>query len=164
MSAVIVAAMRRIALIVGLVLITGLIIHEIYEFFVTNEGVRYFASEPRQLWHLVLLGVAGGGVAFGISRLSPGLQRTLKLATLGTFGTCVLGGLGLFAYHLLQINRVLNEADMRVGSLWRLCLSPSSLSSCGWSFAWSGAALERESGNNERQPDTGKHLCAFCRL
>jgi len=56
--------MRRIPLILGLVLITGLIIHDIYEFFVTNEGIRYFSSEPKRLLYVMLLGVAGGIVAF----------------------------------------------------------------------------------------------------
>ena len=84
-------AMRRVPLILGLVLITGLIIHDIYEFIVTNEGIRYFSSEPIRLAYVVLLGVAGGMIALGISRLSPASQRRLKLFALGAFGLFLIG-------------------------------------------------------------------------
>ena len=92
--------MRRMPLILGLVLITGLIIHDIYEFFVTNEGIRYFSSEPRRLLYVMLLGVVGGIVAFGISRLSPTSQRSLKLTALGGFGIFLVGAIAFFGYLL----------------------------------------------------------------
>lgn len=90
--------MRRIPLILGLVLITGLIIHDIYEFVVTNEGIRYFSSEPIRLAYVVLLGVTSGIVAFGISRLSPDSQRNLKLFALGGFGIFLIGGAVYMGY------------------------------------------------------------------
>ena len=97
--------MRRVPLILGLVLIAALIIHDIYEFFVTNEGIRYFSSEPRRLPYVVLLGIAGGIVAFGISRFSPASQRKLKLTALGGFGVLLVGALTFFGYvsYLLAI-------------------------------------------------------------
>lgn len=104
--------MRRLPLILGLVLITGLIIHDIYEFFVTNEGIRYFSSESRRLLYATLCGIAGGIVVFGISRLLPGSQRTLKLTMLGAFGTLVLGVLGVLAYHLTRFAPMVTEAGM----------------------------------------------------
>jgi hypothetical protein len=96
--------MRRIPLILGLVLITGLIIHDLYEFVVTNEGIRYFSSEPIRLAYVVLLGVAGGIVAFGISRLSPESQRNLKLFALGVFGLFLIGG-AVFTGYLFWLLR-----------------------------------------------------------
>jgi hypothetical protein len=104
--------MRRISLILGLVLITVLIIHDLYEFFVTNQGLSYFSSEPRRLLYVVLLAVSGGVVALGISRLSPGSQRTLKLAALGTFGAAIVSVLGLFAYHLARLLPMMREAGV----------------------------------------------------
>jgi hypothetical protein len=104
--------MRRLPLIIGLALIVALTVREFYEFFVTNEGVRYFSSEPRRLLYVVLLGLAGGLVAFGISRLSPGSQRTLKLTVLGTFGALLLGVLGLFAFHLTWAASMVSEAGI----------------------------------------------------
>jgi hypothetical protein len=67
--------MRRLPLILGLALIVALTIWEIYDFFVTNEGVRYFSSEPGRLVYVVLLALAGGLVAFAISRLSRRLTQ-----------------------------------------------------------------------------------------
>ena len=102
--------MRRVPLILGLVLITGLIIHESYEFFVTNEGIRYFSSEPRRLLYVMLFGAASEIVAFGLSRLSPGTRRTLKLTALGSFATLLLCILGLFAYFLARLAPMVSEA------------------------------------------------------
>lgn len=104
--------MRRIPLMLGLVLITGLIIHDLYEFFVTNEGIRYFSSDPRRLIYVLLLGVAGGVIAVGISRLSPSYLRALKLAALGTLGTVLVSGLCLFAYYLALLLPMVPEAGV----------------------------------------------------
>jgi hypothetical protein len=101
--------MRRLPLILGLTLIVAMTVWELYDFFVTNEGVRYFSSEPRRLVLVVLLGLAGGVVAFGISRLSPGSQRTLKLTALGTFGTVLLFALGFFGYSLARLAPMVSE-------------------------------------------------------
>jgi hypothetical protein len=90
--------MRYISLIFGLAFFTVLTIRELYEVFVTSEGIRYFSSEPRRLLYVVLLAVAGGVVAFGISRFSPGSQRKLKLAALGAFGILLVGALAFFGY------------------------------------------------------------------
>ena len=95
--------MRGIPLILGLVLITGLIIHDIYEFFVTNEGIRYFSSDPRRLLYVMLLGVAGGFAAFGISRLSPASQRSLKLLALGGFGALLVVAVAFFGYLFYRL-------------------------------------------------------------
>jgi hypothetical protein len=106
--------MRRIPLILGLVLITGLIIQGIYEFVVTNEGIRYFLSAPMRLVYAVLLGVAGGIVAFGVSRLSPASQRNVKLLALGGFGLFLVGGAvftGYLFYSLRTTPMVYDGAD-----------------------------------------------------
>lgn len=76
---------------------TVMTVWEIYEFLVTNEGVRYFTSDPRRLLPVVFLGVAGGIVAFGVSRLSPRSQRILNLIALSIFGLFMLVVLGVFA-------------------------------------------------------------------
>jgi hypothetical protein len=107
--------MRRLSLIVGLALIAVMTVWEVYDFFVTNAGIRYFSSDPLRLVPVVLLGLAGGVVAFGISRLSPGLQRTLKLTALGSLGTILLCALGLFAYSFARFGPMVGEAG---GSGW----------------------------------------------
>lgn len=101
--------MRRLPLILGVTLIVAMTIWEVYDFFVTNEGVTYFSSEPRRLVPVVLLGLAGGVVAFGISRLSPGSQRTLKLAALGAFGTALVFALAIFAYSVARFSSMVGE-------------------------------------------------------
>jgi len=123
--------MRRVPLILGLVLITALMVHDVYEFFVTNNGVHYYLSEPRRLLYVMLLGVAGGVVAFGTSRLSPGSQRKLKLVGLGLFGSFLTGFLIVFAYHVAWLVSMVTKASMWgwVGGTW-LCLAV--VAGCVW--------------------------------
>lgn len=102
--------MRRLPLIFGLVLLTVLTIHDLYGFFVTDEGIRYFSSDPRRLTYVLLLGIVGGVIAVGISRLSPGSLRSLKLTALGTFGTVLVSGLCLCGYHLASLLPMVREA------------------------------------------------------
>jgi hypothetical protein len=106
--------MRRIPLILGLVLVAALIVHDVYEFFVTNEGIRHFSSEPRRLLYVMLLGIAGGMVAFGISRFSPASQRKLKLMALGGFGVLLVGALAFFGY----LSYLLATAPLKQAQLW----------------------------------------------
>jgi hypothetical protein len=104
--------MRRLSLIFGLVLIAALTVHEVYEFLVTNEGIRYFSSQPRRLLYVMMLGVAGGIVACGISRLSPGSQRKLKLTTLGAIGTILPGAFGCLGFVLTWAAPMVTESGM----------------------------------------------------
>ena len=90
--------MRRLPFILGLALIVAMTIREVYDFLVTNEGVRYFSSDPRRLLYVILLGVGGGLSTLWISGLSPGFRRRLKLAALGAFGVFLTGGLAFFCF------------------------------------------------------------------
>lgn len=108
--------MRRLPLILGLVLIAGLTVHDIYEFFITNAGVRYFSSEPKRLVYVMLLGAAGGVVALGISRMSPISQRRLKLFALGGFGALLVAGAAFFGL-LFQSHVVAEQLD-GLGWVW----------------------------------------------
>jgi hypothetical protein len=94
--------MRRVPLILGLALILGLTLYNVYEFLVTNDGVRYFSSDPTRLAYAVLLGVLGGGSALGISRLSPAFRRRLKLLALAGLGGLLVGG-GAFLGYLFCV-------------------------------------------------------------
>ncbi len=55
-----------------------------YEFVATNTGIDYFASQPRRLMLVMVIGVAGGIATLGLGRLSVKSQGRLKLATLAT--------------------------------------------------------------------------------
>lgn len=104
--------MHRLPLILGLVLIFVAIGWDLYDFFITNEGVRYFCEEPRRLLYAVLFGVFAGLSAFGISRFSPSSQCFLKLVSLGISGSFLLGVQGLFAFHLTRAASIVGEARM----------------------------------------------------
>ncbi len=104
--------MRRIPLILGLVLIAGLMIQDIYEFVVQNKGIHYFASDPKRLLHVILLSLAGGLIALGISRLSTNSRRRLKLVALGIFGALLTGGLGFFAFVIASIKTMERETEI----------------------------------------------------
>jgi uncharacterized protein involved in response to NO len=92
--------MRKLPLILGLVLLVLLTIHDTREFFATDEGVGYFTSHPNRLLYVVGVGVSAGLLALAFSRLSPTARRTLRLTTLGGFGTCITALLCIFATRL----------------------------------------------------------------
>ena len=73
----------------GKVKVLSLIMHEPYEFIVTNEGIRYFSSEPIRLAYVVLLGVGGAIVAFGISGapIAPGISARFEVVHPGSILT-----------------------------------------------------------------------------
>jgi hypothetical protein len=101
--------MRFVPLILGLMLMAAMTVLEIYDFFITNEGLAYYSSHSSRLMPVVLLAFVGGVLALGISRLSPGSQRFLKLAALGAFGAvllCTLGMLIHFVYSLARLETI----------------------------------------------------------
>ena len=49
--------MRKIPLILGLTLLAVLTVWETYDFFVTNDGIGYFTSQPQRLLYIVGIGV-----------------------------------------------------------------------------------------------------------
>jgi hypothetical protein len=87
-------------------------IQDIYEFVVQNKGIHYFASDPKRLLHVILLSLAGGLIALGISRLSTNSRRRLKLVALGIFGALLTGGLGFFAFVIASIKTMERETEI----------------------------------------------------
>lgn len=106
--------MRRIPLILGLLLIAGTIVRDVYEFFVVNEGIGYFSSKPSRLVYVMVLGLAGGALALAISRVSPASQRSLKLIVLAGVGSLLVAAVAFFG-HLLYL---LATSPLREWQLW----------------------------------------------
>ena len=102
--------MKKLSLILGLVLVTGLMIHDAYEFVVTDQGLRYYLSEPKRLLYVLALALAGGMVAWVISRLSPQAQRGLKLSALGLFALALTTFLGLFVFYSIRLSDAITSS------------------------------------------------------
>ncbi len=101
--------MKKLPLICGLALVTGLMIHDAYGFIVTDQGLRYYLSEPKRLLYVLGLALVGGVVAWVISRLSPQAQRGLRLLALGIFALALTAFLGLFVYFSLKLPDVMTS-------------------------------------------------------
>jgi hypothetical protein len=101
--------MRKIPLIFGLILLAILTVWETYNFFVTDDGIGYFTSQPRRLLYIAGIGVVGGVLTLTLSRLSPGARRTLRLAVLGSFGVCVTALLTTFAIRLASFASMVTD-------------------------------------------------------
>ena len=104
--------MRRIPLILGLMLLAGLTVHDTYQFFVTDDGVGYFTSQPHRLLYVAVIGVAGGVMALALSRLSPVARRRLRLLALGGFAACLTAFLAIFATRLASFASMVTESGM----------------------------------------------------
>ena len=104
--------MRKIPLILGLMLLAGLTVHDTYQFFVTDDGVGYFTSQPHRLLYVAVIGVVGGVMALAFSRLSPVARRALRLVALGGFGACVTAFLAIFAARLASFASMVTDSGM----------------------------------------------------
>lgn len=130
-------AMRRLPLVLGLLLIVAMTALEVYDFFVTNEGVRYFSSQPRRSVYVMLFGVAGAIVAFGISRVSPDSQRKLKLAVLAGFGallTFLTAALAFSACLLAWAGPTVTESGIWGWMVADFLLLPVAVTLVWWEF------------------------------
>ena len=127
--------MRRLSVLFGLTLILVMAAWEIYGFFARNEGIGYFASEPKRLLHVGILALAGGLVAFVIARLSPGSQRRLKLIALGTYGTLLFVFLGLLMWLSVWGASGITKAGMW-GWVGAGCLSIAVSAALVWLEFW----------------------------
>ena len=104
--------MRKLSLIIGITLLEVAAALEFYDFFVTNEGIRYFASQPQRLLYVAAIAIAGGLLAVGINRIPPGRRRTLTLVALGGFASSLSCMAGMFALRLLSFSSIITESGM----------------------------------------------------
>lgn len=104
--------MRKIPLILGLMLVAALTVHDAYQFFVTDDGVGYFTSQPRRLLYVVGIAVVGGLLALAFSRFSPMTRRALRLTALGGFAACITAFLAIFATRLASFASMVTDSGM----------------------------------------------------
>jgi len=70
----------------------------VHDFF-ANDTAHYFAEQPHRLLLVAAIGIVGGLLTLGFYRLSPGLQRRVKLLTLGLEASFVTLACGWLAYR-----------------------------------------------------------------
>jgi hypothetical protein len=106
--------MRKISLIAGLTLLFILTVRDMYEFFVTDEGVRFFTSDPIRLLYAASIGVIGGFLALVFSRFSQVVRRTIKLVALGGVAVCITCSIGLYAAGLASFTPMMTQSGMTI--------------------------------------------------
>jgi hypothetical protein len=97
-------AMLKFRVIVRFALVAALIVWAAYSFFVANEGVHYFTSEPQRLLHVAAIAFAGGLLVLAFSRLSPATRHAISLVARGSFAIIVTGYSGVLAYWLTSLH------------------------------------------------------------
>ena len=136
--------LRRVPLILGLALLATLTVEDIREFFVTNEGIRYLSSEPQRLLYVMGLGVAGGMVALGVSRLSAVSQRRLKLTAL------LAGGISLTVALLSCLIPAAAFLARDVGNLKLIAGAVASFAVVGGLLCWEFFRVWRRAAGTPR--------------
>lgn len=101
--------MRRLLLVLGLALLAILTIWDIYDFFVTDEGVRYFTSHPRRLGFVAAIAICGGLLALIFSRFSFSYRRRLTLLAVGGVASASTAFLGYFTYSLASVASLITQ-------------------------------------------------------
>lgn len=95
---------------------------DVYRFVYVDDGIRYFSEKTGRLLWVGLIALAGGLVTLLVVRLSPAVQRRLKIAVLSGFGVLLaLMFLGL-AWALVTLDHVIAE-NMPRRSLVTACIA-----------------------------------------
>lgn len=117
--------MKKFWFILGLLLVAALTVEEVYDFFITNQGVAYFSSRPQRLLYVAGIAVLAGGIAFAYGRLSVGWQRTARLSVLALIAAALTG---FCCYMAVVAARILAEPSLAshrwpVAGCWLLFLA-----------------------------------------
>lgn len=117
--------MKRFFFILGLLMIAALTVAEIYDFFVTNQGVDYFSSHPQRLFYVAGIAVLGGVIAFAYGRLSATWKRTTRLSVLAVMAVALTGFCCFMAVAAVRILAEPSFASYRwpVAGCWLLFLA-----------------------------------------
>ncbi|MFH0793704.1 MAG: hypothetical protein V2A74_06690 [bacterium] len=142
--------MKKARIIVALVVLVALVI-DLYEFFFTDGGIRYYMAEPRLLLWVIAFAVGFGLYIFSFERLSPPMQRRTKLVVVGFLALAVTGFVGWFAYAMLQFWDEIVGWGM-IGQNWPILL-PGGLAAWLWfEFikAWKTGTMKTLRGSTPR--------------
>ena len=105
--------MRKLIAIAGFALVViAMTAWELYDFFVTNEGVSYYASDPRRLLYAALITALCGVGVWVFFRMSPGTRRGLKLLALGLSAGVFSALAAKSALTVLSFHSLLAEAGV----------------------------------------------------
>ncbi|MGA3178938.1 MAG: hypothetical protein ABSF38_01200 [Verrucomicrobiota bacterium] len=89
--------------------------------FNANEPIRYFAAQPLQLLWVAAIAIGGGLIAEGFCRLSPRLQRRVKICATGLVATFLTIFTGYFLYQIAGLFSVVGARPGPVFVLWIAC-------------------------------------------
>jgi hypothetical protein len=92
-------------IVVALVVICALVelIHEFY----ANDTLDYFSSEPRRLFYVAGIAVAGGLLALAFGRLSGQAQRSVRLFGWGAAASLLTAFCGYAIYRSVSLSTVI---------------------------------------------------------
>jgi len=115
--------MNRIPLVCGLTCIAILGCSEVYDFFITNDGVRFFAAQPSRLFEVGAIALLGGGLAMAYGWLPSGARQTVGLVVYGFIATCLTGAFCAFLFFIWTLASTITEAGLwgsvaGCGSIW----------------------------------------------
>ena len=97
--------MKKLILILICLLVTTQLAQDVYEFLVTNEGLKFYSRQPRWIIFVMGVGFVGGLVALIFSKMSCKSRRLIKLASLACFA---LGAAVASLFTLWMIYTFLN--------------------------------------------------------
>ena len=72
--------------------------------FIANDTAHYFSEQPHRLLLVAVIGIVGGLLTFLFYRLSPRLQRRVKLLTLGLAASFVTAAVVWFLYRAADLS------------------------------------------------------------
>ncbi|MEI7732532.1 MAG: hypothetical protein WCO56_23375 [Verrucomicrobiota bacterium] len=105
--------MNKWSIIIAAVLVAvWLIVTTVRDF---ADAVRHFSSQPRDLLYVLAIAMLGGFAALGFTRLSPRMQRHVRVFAWGAAASTLTLFVGYFAFHLSSLSSLAVESG---GSAW----------------------------------------------
>ena len=107
--------MKRWSIIIAAALVAAwLVVDSVRDF---PEAIRYFSSQPHELFYVAGIAVLGGLAALGYDRLSPRTQRQFRVFAWGAAASTLTAFVGYFAFRLVSLSSLVVESG---GTGWVL--------------------------------------------
>jgi len=94
--------MRKFSAIIAVTLFVIFAVADLVNDFIANDPIHYFSEQPLRFVLVAGIAIGGGLITLAFYRLSPRLQRGVKLFTLGSAASCLTAFAGCWLIFFVR--------------------------------------------------------------